>query len=331
MKLLNASEIRALIGAREAIEVMRQAYAGYDAATLNCPPRTIISTAAPEGYFGVMPVLTGADQQFVVKIAGLVVADQGCQMEAVVAVMDANTAQLQALLDGESLTTLRTSATAALVSDLLANRQATSLALIGTGRQAAALLLAHCQVRPISSVKVYARNPAKLQAFVAAHRQLLGPEIEICAVDSVSQAVLGAQIICTATSADGPLIQLKDVTAGCHIVAIGNHAPDFCELDECLLNRAVLVSDDRVAASKEAPAIFAQAIEIQTLLQNAALLQETQETQETQELRQRSNGSQPAVTAYLSVGSAFQDAAMATAVLRAARQQAVGTEWLASN
>ncbi|OBP16771.1 hypothetical protein A5320_05190 [Rheinheimera sp. SA_1] len=322
MRLLNASEIRALLGTREAIRVMRQAYTDYDATTVDCPPRTIISTAAPEGYFGVMPVMVGAERKFVVKIAGLVVADQGCQMEAVVAVMDANTAQLLALLDGESLTTLRTSATAALVSDLLADPHATSLALLGTGRQAAALLLAHCLIRPISRVKVYARNPEKLHAFVTTHRQLLGPEVEICAVDSVSQAVQGAQIICTATSADRPLIRLHDIVAGCHIAAIGNHAPDFCELDDCVLNSAVLVTDDRVAASKEAPAILAQATEIQSLLQNPALLLELQE------LRQHGT---PKVTAYLSVGSAFQDATMATALLHAARQQATGVDWLAGN
>lgn len=322
MKLLTASEIRALIGVGEAIHIMRQAYAGYDAVSLDCPPRTIISSAAPEGYFGVMPVLVGAGRKFVVKIAGLVVADQGCQMEALVAVMDANTAQLQALLDGESLTTLRTSATAALVSDLLADPQATSLALLGTGRQAAALLLAHCLIRPISSVKVYARNPEKLQAFVAAQRQLLGPEVEICAADSVSQALQGAQMICTATSAEKPLIRRQDIAAGCHIVAIGNHAPDFCELAECVLKSALLFSDDRVAAGKEAPAIFAQATEIQTLLQNTELWQQ---------LQHQRNSNQQQVTAYLSVGSAFQDAAMATAVLQAAGQHSTGTEWLPGN
>lgn len=316
MRLLNASDIHALIDFPTAIRVMRRAYQQFEPARFSCPDRSIICTGAdpaqPDGYFGAIPALDHSQQQYMVKIAGLVMQQPQCQMAALIALMDSRTARLQALLDGESLTNLRTAATTALVTDLLATRQASTLALLGTGRLASALLHAHRSIRPLRQIRVYGRDAAKLTAFINKHRDHFGPQVEFVAAGSVRDAITQSDIIVSATSTTYPLIESADLPERCHIATVGNHSPDFCELSAGALAQLSLVTDNQAAAAHEAPALLQQALELHTLLQQPAALTQLQQQPQT---------------AYISLGSAFQDLSLASAIWQAAQDHNDGLHW----
>lgn len=316
MRLLSASDIHALIDFPTAIRQLRRAYQQFQPARFSCPDRSIICTDAdatqPAGYFGAIPALDHSQQQYMVKIAGLVMQQPQCQMAALIALMDSRTARLQALLDGESLTNLRTAATTALVTDLLASSQASTLALLGTGRLASALLHAHQSVRPLRQIRVYGRDASKLSLFINKHRDHFGPQVEFVAASSVRDAMTPSDIIISATSTSYPLIELADLPARCHIATVGNHSPDFCELSASALAQLSLVTDNLAAAAHEAPAPLQQARELHTLLQQPAVLGQLQQQQQT---------------AYISLGSAFQDLSLASAIWQAAQARDDGLHW----
>src|SRR5262249_41253801 len=78
------------------------------------------------------------------------------------------------------------------------------------------------------------------------------------------EAVLGADVIVTATNSRTPVVQGEWLSPGAHINAVGACRPDWRELDEGVLRRARLYVDSREAGGKEsgdvraAPAIVAE-------------------------------------------------------------------------
>ncbi len=157
-----------------------------------------------------------------------------------------------ALLDGASLTAVRTGAVAGLATDLCANADAGNLAILGAGVQARAVLLAMLAVRPIRKVRIFSRTPARTDLFVQWARSVTAAEVAIC--HSVFEAVQGADIICTTTSTSSskPLIEAGWVTPGAHLNIIGGTHEEAIEVDPALLKTAFVVVETAAAASEDA-------------------------------------------------------------------------------
>ncbi|CAI0864791.1 MULTISPECIES: ornithine cyclodeaminase family protein [Serratia] len=173
-------------------------------------------------------------------------------IHGVVVLTDINTGQMLALLDGASLTAVRTGAVAGLATDLCANADAGNLAILGAGVQARAVLLAMLAVRPIRKVRIFSRTPARTDLFVQWARTVTAAEIAIC--HSVFEAVRGADIICTTTSTSSsqPLIEADWVTPGAHLNIIGGTHEEAIEVDPALLKTAFVVVETAAAAREDA-------------------------------------------------------------------------------
>jgi len=121
--------------------------------------------------------------------------------QAVVVVFDADSGQPVALMDGTSITTLRTAAGSALSAELLAREDAATLAILGTGVQARAHAEALVRVRPIQRIRVAGRNREHAALLSSVLQDSLG--IPVQAVDSYAEACADADLVCAAThSAD---------------------------------------------------------------------------------------------------------------------------------
>ena len=131
-----------------------------------------------------------------------------------------STGEPLAILPDGFIQRMRVGGTTGLGIDALARRDAKSLALIGSGWQAGAQLLAACAVRPIETIRVYSPNRANCERFAEEMIHELGREITVCA--RPEDAVDGADMILCATNSIDPVIEAAWIRPGMHISVIRN-------------------------------------------------------------------------------------------------------------
>ncbi len=147
---------------------------------------------------------------------------------------DPATALPLAIMDGTSLTALRTGAAAGVASKHLARKNSKTLGIVGAGVQAVQFLRAHEQLFPGLVVKVSDIDSERAQAFAAEHHAKL--------VDTDEAA--GCDIVCIATPSRTPVIRYDMVKPGAHINAMGADAPGKQELEVEVLQAARVFVDD---------------------------------------------------------------------------------------
>lgn len=155
---------------------------------------------------------------------------------------DAVTAQPLAYLEANHLGQIRTGAASGYATDLMANPDADTLGIIGSGFQARTQLDAIRAVRPIKTVRVWSRSEEKRRRFAE--------ECSAIAVDSAEAAVRGAQIVVTATNAKNPVVESDWIAPGTMINAMGSNAATRRELPEALVRRADLIAVDSLEQAK---------------------------------------------------------------------------------
>jgi ornithine cyclodeaminase/alanine dehydrogenase-like protein (mu-crystallin family) len=238
---------------------------------------------------------------------------------ALATVIDPDTGEPLALINGEALTALRTGAGGGLATDLLARPDASVVAVFGSGVQARAQLEAACAVRQVKEVRIFGRTPSSVEAFAAEVAAWPGaPRVAIAG--SRKEAVSGADIVIAATTSEKPVFDGRDLSPGAHVTGVGSYAPHMQEVDEETVRQAKIVVDSLQACLAEAGDL------IVALEKNVISKLDIHA-----ELGQIVNGERPAresreeITFFKSVGVAVQDAAAANAVLRAAEAQGLGT------
>jgi ornithine cyclodeaminase len=163
--------------------------------------------------------------------------NHGCFM-----VMSAKTGAIDTLIDdGGWLTEARTAAAGALSINLLARSNASVVAIIGTGVQAAFQLEALRATRELTEVRVAARSIERVQSFSDIHHAR--------ACRSIDEAIDGADIVICATNSTAPI--LDRVAPGTHVTSIGVDMVGKSELSEELLRTAHVVVVDDLLVSRE--------------------------------------------------------------------------------
>jgi ornithine cyclodeaminase len=135
------------------------------------------------------------------------------------------------------LTALRTAATSAMAAKYLAPAGARTMAIVGNGAQSEFQALAFKALLGITAVRLYDIDPAATRK---AARNLALAGLSVTACRSAEEAVLGAEIVTTATADKARARVLTDnmIGAGIHINAIGGDCPGKTELDPLILARA---------------------------------------------------------------------------------------------
>jgi alanine dehydrogenase len=161
------------------------------------------------------------------------------------------TGDLLALIEADYMGRLRTGAASGVATKYLARRDARIAAIIGTGGQARTQLEAVAAVRKLESVRAYGRDAAKRENFCKEMSKRLGIPVLPCA--SAGEAVRGADIVSTATTASQPVVNGADLAPGAHINAIGaNHAHKRELDDEAVASADVIVVDSVEQSRQEA-------------------------------------------------------------------------------
>ena len=208
------------------------------------------------------------------------------------------------LVDGPTLTAIRTGAATGLATRLLAQPETRTLAMLGCGAMAADQVAAVRAVLNIERVLVWSRNPARAEAFAAR----VGGE----AVEDPGTAVTAADIVTAATPARDPLFADTAVRPGTHINAVGAFTPQMVEIPPETVHRAFVVVDEIAAAAREAGDL------IQAGRRPDATLGDL--------LAGRIHPTDADVTLFKSVGIASQDVAAAAVALARAAELGLGVD-----
>src|SRR5688500_10439564 len=150
-------------------------------------------------------------------------------------------------MDGRLITEMRTAAVSAVATQHLARRDASVLAILGSGVQAGSHLEALRLVRGYRDVRVW--SPRHAGEFAA--------RFGIRAAASAEGAVRGADTVVVATSAQTPVLKGTWLSPGTHVNAVGACRPDWRELDDELVGGARVYVESREAASRESGDVIA--------------------------------------------------------------------------
>jgi alanine dehydrogenase len=307
--VLSRAEVAQLLDLPSLISTLADGFVRLSAGEVSVPPR--VAADAPSGFLAVMPGWT-RDVALAAKLVSVFPGNHDVGLpshQALIAVFSSENGAPVAMMDGTEITAIRTAASAALAVRELARADARVLTVIGAGVQGAAHLRAVPVVRAFAEVRVASRS--------FAHALLLASSVAaVVAVESVQDAVAGADVVCCCTDAPSPVVLRSWLQEGAHVSSVGASRLGP-ELDAQTIADASVFVESRVACS--APP--AGAWELAGV-----------DPSSVTELGEVLAGSRPGrrsdaeLTVWKSMGHAVEDAVAARLVLDAARRAGVGRE-----
>ena len=253
--LLNRADVRRLLTMAEAIDVVEAAFSELAGGTAEMPDRTVLIDPNVGGWIAFMPAYLKSGNALGAK-AVTVYKNNPSKFSmpttlATIILLDQNTGQAVAVMDGGYLTAMRTGAVSGVATRHLAREGATTGGVLGAGVQARTQVLGMCAARDLERVLVYAVDPPeKVHALADGLRAETGVDIEVAS--SVRAVVEAADVVALATTATEPIVDGDWFKSGAHVNAIGSHAPGVRELDAKTLQRSKVVCDTKAACLNEA-------------------------------------------------------------------------------
>jgi ornithine cyclodeaminase/alanine dehydrogenase-like protein (mu-crystallin family) len=329
VRILSGDDVRAALPMGRAIQSMRDAFACLAEGRAVVPDRIHLETdSTPPGINLFMPAYVRGDSA-ILSTKTVTVYPTNQQLDnvptihALVQVLDPTTGRTLAILEGGSLTAIRTGAASGLATDLLARRNATRALILGTGVQARTQLAAVAAVRQLTHVDVCGRNVERANLFAREMEEAL--QVPVFVQPCNGETVARAEIICAATTSATPLFDGEWLTPGTHINAIGSFRPDVTELDAATVIRSFAVVDDRQAALTEAGDLL-QPIK-NGLIDESHIRATLGELvlNEANPTKRLGRVDEQQITLFKSCGLGVQDAFAAQYALVAAEEQQLGT------
>ena len=293
---LSEERVREHLRMADLIPAMEKALVDFSTGKVTQPVRSVINIDPPGGFLGLMPALTSDGLGLKAVTFYPSNAERGIPTHmATIFLVDPQTGTPLAVMDGRLITEMRTAAVSAAATKLLASPDAKILAVLGSGVQARSHVEALRLVRQFKEIRVWSPT--------VEHAQRFASEVGATAMP-VEEAVHGADVIVTVTSSKTPVLKGTWLKSGSHVNAIGACRPDWRELDDEVMQRAVIFVDSREGALKESGDVILSGATIYAELGEALAGKVPPRTNET--------------TIFKSLGMAVEDIVAATLVHRAA-------------
>jgi ornithine cyclodeaminase len=320
--VLTNAEVESLLPMAECVDLMAEALSELARGRAHMPLRLVFKPPAAAGLLASMPSYRGGDRPvFAVKTVGVFHGNAARGVDThqgSVAVFDGETGELRALVNASAITAIRTAAVSGAATRALAREDAGDLALLGAGVQARSHLEAMATVRKLRRVRVASLRPERARAFAADAKAPCRVE----AVATAEEAVRGADLVVTVTSAAEPVVRREWLGAGTHLNVVGASLPDRREIDGATVAAARLFVDRRESVENEAGDYLLAVRE--GVIPGAGHIQG--------ELGEVLTGAAPGrvsrdeITLFKSLGLAVEDLWAADYVYRRAAERGVGTE-----
>lgn len=244
MLYLTEDEVRRLLPMKDCIALVRDVFAKLASGeALNQPRRRL--TLPTRSTLHYMPASDG--RYFGIKVYA---TNPGHPPHFLFQLYRAEDAAPLAILEANYLGQIRTGAASGLGTSLMARPDSRRVAIIGSGFQARTQLEAMKCVLPIASANVWSRSAEKRAAFAEECSARFG--IPVNPILTAEEAVLGADIVITATNAKDPVIEDDWIVPGTHVNVMGSNQAARREIPAELVRRARVVMDNREQADMEA-------------------------------------------------------------------------------
>jgi ornithine cyclodeaminase len=324
MLILNANEVKQALPMKDAIAAMKQAYASLSEGKAEVPLRSRLPVPPHNGLTLFMPAFVNdkTSQALAVKIVSIFPHNLERSLPlifAAVLVLESDSGKPVALLEGGTLTAIRTGAGSGLAVDLLSRADSSVLAIFGAGAQGRTQLEAACTVRKIQQVWVYDSERKRAESLASELSGVGNIPRDVRVAATSDEAIQNADIICAATTATTPVFDDAKLKPGVHISAIGSYTPEMQEIPSATVSRARIVVDSISAT-------LAETGDLVIPIQQGLLRKEDINTELGEIVLGRKPGRQSPdeVTFFKSVGVAVQDAMAAQIALENAEKMGLG-------
>ncbi|MCU1267293.1 MAG: hypothetical protein JWM21_3611 [Acidobacteria bacterium] len=324
MLILNHAEVEQLLPLSECIAVMEQALSALARDEMYQPLRTVIHPPGAAGVIAMMPAYR-AGEAAVFGLKAICVfpgnpAKGKDSHQGGVLLFSGETGELLAMMNASAITAIRTAAVSAVATQALAREDAGDLAIIGAGVQARTHLAAISCVRRLKRARIMSRNAAHAYELVSEMQQSF--DFPLLVVTDNREAVVGADIVVTATTSLEPVVRREWLAPGTHINAVGTYSPRAREIDSATMRSAALFVDRRESALHEAGDYLIAAQEGVIGPDNIRA-----ELGEVLIGAARGRTTRDEITLFKSLGLAIEDLAAAGYIYQKAKQQDAGV-WI---
>jgi alanine dehydrogenase len=308
---INEAEVRSVLTMTMALEAVEESLHKQARGEVIVQPRRRFEL--PKGFYHYMAAADYAGG-FVAEKQYTYVAGK---IRFLVLLYEMATGDLVAQIEADYAGQLRTGAASGVATKFMARGDARIAAIIGTGGQARTQLEAIAGVRKLELARAYGRDVARREKFCSEMAVRLG--VPVRAAASAAEAVQGADIVCTATTASQPVVTGSDIAPGMHINAIGvNHAHKQ-ELDETAVRRADIIAVDSIEQSRQEAGDL-----IMAFGQDESKWSPVKRLADIVDGKIRGRSNEADVTIFKSNGIASWDLAMGVRVWTLAREKGLG-------
>jgi ornithine cyclodeaminase/alanine dehydrogenase len=256
MIVLTEQDLASLLQMRDVIDAVGEGFKSLARGEAFAPERVVLDISEHDAVMFNMPA-RARETEFAsgalgTKVVSVFPHNRDREIEVVQSVyllLDCQTGAPQALMEGRYITGVRTAATSAVATRLMACRGPKRLSIFGAGVQARFHARAMVEVADIESVLISSRDMRKAERLAEEIRSTYGLACESASPD---RAAAEADLICTCTTSSEPLFDGSLISPGAHINAVGAYTPHARELDTTTVRRSRLIIDSDSAAGREA-------------------------------------------------------------------------------
>jgi ornithine cyclodeaminase/alanine dehydrogenase-like protein (mu-crystallin family) len=245
MRVIDREEVARRLTYEVCIPIVRRAMMAFSKGDTRQLLRSVIPLG--DGHlFGVMPGALGESAAFGAKLVSVYPENfaKGRQShQGLVVLFEPDTGAPVCVADAGEITAIRTASASAVATDALARLDATRLAILGYGEQAATHARALLRVRPVQAVRVWGRARERAEEFCRRMSDELG--ISFTPAVTVEEAIKDADIICTVSAAREPILKGAWLRPGTHVNVVGSSVAGPVEVDVELVARSRFVVDSR--------------------------------------------------------------------------------------
>jgi alanine dehydrogenase len=306
--VLNEREVTDLLDLGELLEELGEGFRALSAREMNAPERDEIAMPGESFLLSMPGVLPGG--HMTLKVVTVFEQNLGAGLPshlATINLYDPSTGACLAFMDGTYITAIRTAASAAVSTRLLAREDAKVLTVLGAGVQGLNHLRVFPLVRDFEEIRVGSEHYEDAQALADRH-----PNVH--AVEDFERAVRSSDVVALATHSPEPVIEPDWVGPGTHVTSVG-YKPPRGELPRGLLEQSSLFVETRLAF-EPTPVGSAELAG----LDGAAATELWEIRPGTRPGRRDSDE----ITVYKAMGHVVEDIVAAEIVYRRAREQGAG-------
>jgi len=313
MLILTAKDVRSVVDSKKAFDAVHAGFLQIAAGNILPFERHQLNAGTDRALMGLMPVSDNEEDgpwALKVVLVGRENRAQGLDShQGFLLLADGRTGEPIALIEASSITALRTAAASAVATKALVVSEPKRIAILGGGTQARSHADAMRSLYPAAELVVWARSNGIEIA------ETLGATYAA----TVADAVKNAEVICTVTGANTPILYAGHVSPGTHINAVGASRPTAREIAGDLVAISKLVVDSRAQAETECGELLLARSENAIPVDHPAI-----------ELHSILSNSHPGrvneqdITLFKSLGIAAEDLALGKEVLKQARELGIG-------